>query len=86
MNKEFLAEMLERYYKHLETVVTAINGNVKNYEKSKLELTRLALFKSGVYSKPLEEVDRKIIEADIKLSHIVPRMEKIQEQLEILKQ
>lgn len=86
MDKEFLAEMLERYYKHLETVVTAINGNIKNYEKSINELTRLAEFKPGVYQKQLDEMKQKVVEADIKLSHVVPRMEKMLEQLEILKQ
>lgn len=85
MDKEFLAEMLERYYKHLETVVLAINGNIKNYEKSIEELTRLVKYKPETYQKRLDEMNKKVIEADIKLSHLVPRMEKIQEQLEILK-
>lgn len=84
LDLEFIGESLFKYLEHLMSVQGAVNSLMESYKKNETELTRLAEFKPETYTKPLEEIKRKIVEADIKLSHIVPRIKKINEQLDIL--
>ena len=78
----FIADSLERYAKHLQDVRRAIEGNLHNYETQEAELKRLVSFKPQTYTVRYEEIQEKKKEADIKLSHVVPRLDKIYEQLE----
>lgn len=78
---EFAVEIYSRYHKHLQSIEENINNNIGHYERSVNELERLVRYKPQVYTKGLEQMKEKIKEADIKLSHIVPRMEKIREQI-----
>ncbi len=80
----FVGQMLAKYHSHLQSVEFSINKNLETYERQRIELERLAKFKPETYQKELEKVLDKIKEADIKLSHVIPNIQKIQEQVEII--
>lgn len=81
---KFTVEIYSRYHKHLESVEESLNKNIGFAQRSVEELERLTKFKPEVYSKELEKQKNKIKEADIKLSHIVPRMQKLREQIVLI--
>jgi len=73
----FVVDSLYKYQSHLDRVIKSIEENIKTYDRQEAELTRLVEFKPAQYTKELEKVQGKKREADIKLSHLVPRMQKI---------
>lgn len=77
----FLVEMLGRYHKHLESVVGSLETYQEHTRRHEAELKRLVQFKPEVYSKELKKAEKKLREADIKLSFIVPRMDQIRVQM-----
>jgi predicted RNase H-like nuclease (RuvC/YqgF family) len=82
---EFVIDSLERYAKHLSEAEISLKKNIASYEKQIEELKRLVSFKPQTYTSRYEEVQDKIKEVDIKLSYIVPRRDKIYEQLDELR-
>ncbi len=84
IDTNFVVEIYTRYTKHLLDVVDSIKRNVKQYERQEEELIRLVEYKPQTYQKALDEVREKIRQADIKLSHLIPRLEKMSEQIEII--
>ncbi|MFH1827703.1 MAG: hypothetical protein ABH824_00415 [Nanoarchaeota archaeon] len=85
INYKFALEIFTRYSEHLQNTLTSIDTYINNYDKQETELKRLASFKPKIYQKEYEKIQKKRKEADIKLSHIVPRMQKLAEQIEELK-
>ena len=78
----FIIEIYARYIKHLNSIIESIGFNQATYARQLEELERLVKFKPHIYRHEIEKVKEKIKEADIKLSHIVPRVEKLIEQSE----
>ena len=82
----FIVDVFQRYSKHLEDVIESINSYMANYDKQEIQLKKLVEFKPSAYQKRLEEVQQKKVEADIKLSLLIPRMAKMATQIEEIKQ
>lgn len=81
---KFLLTVCNKQYKHLQSVCEYLTNLQKDYEKQIQELERLTAYKPEVYQKQLDVVRKKVVEADIKFSHIIPTMKKIERQRAIL--
>lgn len=77
--------MFTRYSEHLQNVLNSIETNIDKYDREEEKLKRLVGFKPEKYQRDYDKLQKKKKEADIKLSYIVPRMEKLAGEIEKLK-
>ncbi len=78
---EFISQMLTKYYKHLQSVEKSIESAIEDYDRQINSLQNLPKYKNR-----LVELEDKKTEAFIKLSSIVPNMNKINEQKLLLEE
>ncbi len=79
----FIEEKLAKYRKHMEGVRKHLEIYIENMQRQVASLEKLDQGKYGTYKK---ECQFKLAEALEKLAHVEPTIQKLTEQLEILKE
>lgn len=78
----FIAKMLKKHAAHLEAQKGFIEGNLKNYQRAIDSMERIGDEKK--YRTEIQRQEFKKAEALEKLSHVIPNIEKINEQIVLL--
>jgi hypothetical protein len=81
MDKIFIAEMLKKYSKHLSSVVVNIDYLISDYDR---QIESLSKLEKSKYGYRIKELENKRTEAFIKLSHVLPNIENMQIQINLL--